>query len=63
MFSHGFICFQVVDCAKLIKVPLHKGNDGIKDLNVFMRDFLEEVEKLVVDFKASGKQYYAFRNT
>jgi hypothetical protein len=64
MFSYIFIYFQikkVVDCSKLIKVPLHKENDGIQDLNLFMRDPLEVLQELIGDVKASGKQYYAFQ--
>ena len=49
-----------MDCLKLIKVPLHKENDGIQD-NLFMRDPLEVLRELIGGVKASGKQYYAFQ--
>ena len=32
---------KVEDCSRLIKVSLHKENDGTQDLKLFMRDPLE----------------------
>ena len=52
---------KIVDCSKLIKVSLHKENDGTQDLNLFMRDPLEVLQELIGNIKASGKQYYAFQ--
>ena len=49
------------NCSKLIKVSLHKENDGTQDLKLFIRDLLEVLQELIGNVKASGKQYYAFQ--
>ena len=52
---------KVEDCTKLIKVSLHRENDGTQDHKLFMRDPLDVLQELIGNSKASGKQYNAFQ--
>ena len=54
---------KVEDCSKLIKVSLHRENDGTQDLNLFMSDPLEVQQELIGMSRPLESNITHFRNT